>query len=149
MARVGEMIPELRAWFNREYSTEKYRRLLSRLEEDCSVEVGFRVAETPVFFPFALLNEMAAAGTELAGMLMGDASYLEAARRAIPEGYRVANETPRPHFLTADFALVSDGSGGLEPRLVEIQAFPSVFGYQAVLTGAYREVFSLPEGLGA
>ena len=33
-------------------------------------------------------------------------------------------------------------------RLVEIQAFPSVFAYQAALCDAYREAFDLRDGLG-
>src|ERR1700728_4045719 len=56
--------------------------------------------------------------------LVDNAGYLAAARQAIPQGYSVANETPRPHFLTADFALIRDQAGELAPRLVEIQAFP-------------------------
>ena len=69
----------------------------------------------------------------LAFRLLADARYLEAARSAIPAGYSVANETPHPHFLTADFALVGGAAGELSPRLVEIQAFPSVFAYQAAV----------------
>ena len=51
-------------------------------------------------------------------------------------------------FLTADFALVRSDSGELVPELVEIQAFPSVFAYQAELCSAYREAFDLPQSLG-
>jgi hypothetical protein len=91
---------------------------------------------------------MAQEGAGLAQSLIEMPGYLEAARRAIPSGYRIAQETPHPNFLTADFALVEDGRGGLAPRLVEIQAFPSVFGYQAVLNSAYGEVFGLRASLG-
>ena len=76
---------------------------------------------------------MAKEGEDLARSLIGDAAYLESARQAIPQGYKVANETTHPHFLTADFALVRTPQGELIPKLVEIQAFPSVFGYQAPL----------------
>src|SRR5664280_1998726 len=98
--------------------------------------------------PLQQLEEMAAQGAELAWTLMGNPEYLEAARRAIPEDYRVAGETAHPHFLTADFALVRSPDGGLAPRLVEIQAFPSVYGFQAVCSATYREIFGLPETLG-
>jgi hypothetical protein len=91
---------------------------------------------------------MANEGAELARCLISDSAYLAAARRAIPPGFSVANETSHPHFLTADFALVRNHDGGLEPKLVEIQAFPSVFGYQAMLCSAYREAFHLPDSLG-
>ena len=96
-----------------------------------------------------MLEEMAAAGAELTHWLMGNPAYLDAARAAIPPAYSVAGETAHPHFLTADFALVRDGAGQLVPRLVEIQAFPSVYAYQAALCDAYSEVFNLPGGLGS
>jgi hypothetical protein len=80
---------------------------------------------------------------------MHNPAYLAAARSAIPDGYRVAGETAHPHFLTADFALIRDAAGELVPRLVEIQAFPSVYAYQAVLGDAYRETFGLDATLGS
>ena len=120
------------------------------LEDRCGAPIGFRIAETPIFLPFALLEELAASGAELARALVDDSEYLADARKAIPNGYCVGRETPHPNFLTADFALIKDeaAAGGLAPRLVEIQAFPSVFGYQAVLNSAYREAFCLPDSLG-
>jgi hypothetical protein len=73
---------------------------------------------------------------------------MAAAMQAIPAAYRVAGDTGHPHFLTADFALVRDSLGSLAPRLVEIQAFPSVYGYQAVLCAGYQEIFELDSDLG-
>lgn len=141
------MIPELRTRFNREYAPERYSNLLACLEKRCSVPVEFRVAETPIFVPRPILDEMARAGAEMCEVLIGNQEYLRAARRAIPKGFCVAGETNHPHFLTADFALVL-ANGRLEPRLVEIQAFPSVYAYQAVLCQTYREVFRLDSSLG-
>jgi hypothetical protein len=114
----------------------------------CGAKVEFRIAETPIFVPLALLDDLALAGADLAQRLIGNPSYLAAARRAIPTGYHVAGETAHPHFLTADFSLIRDPAGNLVPRLVEIQAFPSVYGYQVALCSAYREVFGLPDDLG-
>ena len=143
------MIPELRSRFNRDYSPERYADLLACLERHCGVPVEFRVAETPIFVPRELLDQMAEAGAEMCAALMGDPAYIRAARRAIPKGYCVAGEPSHPHFLTADFALIRSSSGKLEPRLVEIQGFPSVYAYQAVLSQTYREVFQLDPALGA
>ena len=141
------MIAKLRERFNQEFTPGKYAALLGLLEERCGARVEFRVSESPIFVPAPVLHQMAEEGEALAQSLIGNPAYLEAARQAIPSGYRVANETPHPNFLTADFALVADVGGELAPRLVEIQAFPSVFGYQAVLGSAYREVFGLPATL--
>ncbi|MGA8672526.1 MAG: hypothetical protein WB679_21800 [Terracidiphilus sp.] len=142
------MIRELRTHFNREYNDEKYAALRQLLDDRSGAKVEFRIAETPLFVPKSLLQQMADEGRALSSRLIADPHYLSAARRAIPQGYSVQNETPHPHFLTADFALVRDGSGELTPRLVEIQAFPSVFGYQALLCSAYREIYGLSDTLG-
>ncbi|MGA7857166.1 MAG: hypothetical protein WCA11_04535, partial [Terracidiphilus sp.] len=132
------MISELRKRFNQDFSVEKYAQLLALLERLCQTRIEFRIAETPIFVPPSLLNGMATEGAALAQALITDKTYLASARRAIPQGYQVANETPHPHFLTADFALVRTSQDELTPKLVEIQAFPSVFGYQATLCSAYR-----------
>jgi hypothetical protein len=142
------LIPELRSRFNYEFTQERYESLLRRMEDRCGTRVEYRIAETPVFLPQELLEEMAMEGAELTRSLLKNAAYLAAARQAIPAGYTVAGETAHPNFLTADFALVRDGAGKLVPRLVEIQAFPSVYGYQDVLSSAYKDAFGLPDTLG-
>ena len=143
------MIPEIRSEFNQRFRSSQYDSLYATLENRCGSPVGFRVAETPIFLPSTLLEKLGSSGAEMARALVVDSEYLKSARKAIPTGYCVARETPHPNFLTADFALIRDesGGGGLAPRLVEIQAFPSVYGYQQVLNSVYREVFALPDTL--
>jgi hypothetical protein len=139
------VIPELREQFNRDYSAERYSTLLETLEERCGCRVEFRVAETPIFLERRMLERMAKLGSDMACELISDQTYLEAARRAIPAEYRVPGEYRHPHFLTADFALVREAGGELTPRLVEIQAFPSVYGYQAVLNRSYLQAYGLDD----
>lgn len=142
------MIAALRQSFHARFKPADYAALLARLEAACGVKIEFRVAETPIFVPPALLDEMAGAGARLAESLIGDVQYLAAARGAIPQGYLAADETAHPHFLTADFALIRDARDALVPRLVEMQAFPSVYAYQAELCSAYRAAYALPDSLG-
>jgi len=142
------LIPEFRTRFNAKFTPAAYRNLLALMAERCGGPVKFRVAETPIFVGQHVLDGMSRLGAGMAQALIADLQYLEAARRAIPPGYDVAGQTAHPHFLTADFALIRAGSGDLVPRLVEIQAFPSVFAYQAELCAAYQEVFGLPSSLG-
>jgi len=137
------LINKLRARFNKSFTPDKYAKLLECLNRRCGASVDFRIAETPIFVPLNLLNQMAEAGARLTAALLGNAAYLEAARGAIPAEYRVAGETPKPNFLTADFALIRNSEGAFAPRLVEIQAFPSVYAYQIALCSAYREAFAL------
>jgi hypothetical protein len=141
------VIPSFRQDFNRRYRPEDYARTLRDLDARVGSHVEFRVAETPCFFPKKMLDEMAAIGAELTHRLVDDRSYLEASRAMIPPEYCAADETPHPHFMTADFGLVRGQDGKLTPKLVELQAFPSVFAYQIVLCEVYRSVFSLDDSL--
>jgi hypothetical protein len=55
----------------------------------------------------------------------------------------VPNESVHPMFIQVDFGLVRDSAGELQPKLVELQAFPSLYAYQPVLSQAYVDVFGL------
>jgi hypothetical protein len=46
-------------------------------------------------------------------------------------------------FVQVDFGLVRDAAGDLQPKLVELQAFPSLYGYQGPLAEAYIDVYGL------
>jgi hypothetical protein len=141
------VIQSLRREFNHRYRPEDYLRLLKSLQEAVGVPIEFRVAETPCFFPAEVMHQAAAIGAELTSMLVANPAYLLASSRAIPEAFHMPDETPHPHFMTADFGLARAATGQLELKLVELQAFPSVFAYQSVLANAYRDVFHLDDSL--
>jgi hypothetical protein len=142
------MIPALRSRFNHDFTPEKYRAFLSALDAACGTQVKFRVCETPCFFPRALVERLAAAGREIIHQLVDDPVYREASRAAIPAEFNVPGESPRPLFVQADFGLVRGASGEIEPRLVEIQGFPSLYAYQAMLLDSYRRTYGLDPALG-
>ena len=142
------MISAFRTAFNARFTSFAYHDLQSLLAQRCGGPIQFRIAETPIFVPKGLLEEMAEEGASMTRHLLADEEYLASARSAIPSGYDVSCQTARPHFLTADFALIRTASGDPVPRLVEIQAFPSVFAYQLELCKAYRQAFQLPQSLG-
>jgi hypothetical protein len=136
------MIPALRQQFNANYTPEKYQRLLKVLAERCGTPVKFRVCETPCFVAKPLLDQMSDYGKELIQQLNG-IDYRKASFEAIPETFRVPNEPARPMFVQVDFGLVRDKAGKLQPKLVELQGFPSLYAYQAVLSQTYGEIFDL------
>jgi len=140
------MIPALRQRFNANFTPEKYQRVLKVMEQRCGTPVKFRVCETPVFLPKLLLNQMCQYGKELIQQLNG-IEYRKASSEAIPEQFKVPRESPRPSFIQVDFGLVRDKSGTLQPKLVELQGFPSLYAYQAMLSQVYGEVFDLDPDL--
>jgi hypothetical protein len=141
------VIPALRQDFNRRFRPEAYRSMLHGVDAVARAHVAFPIAETPCFFPKALLDEMAQIGADLTQRLIDDPEYLARSLAAIPEMWRAADQDAHPHFLTADFGLVREPDGRLTPRLVEMQAFPSIFGFQWVLSEAYRSAFDLAPSL--
>ncbi len=136
------MIPALRQQFNSNFTPEKYQTFLKLMEERCGVPVQFRLSETPCFFPKPLLDQMSQYGEELIRQL-GGLEYRKASFDAIPPEFNVPRETPHPMFIQVDFGLVRDAAGKLQPKLVELQGFPSLYAYQATLSQAYMEVFAL------
>jgi hypothetical protein len=140
------MIPALRQQFNANFTPEKYQAFLKLMEERCGAPVQFQVSETPCFFPKPLLDQMSQYGKELIQQL-GGLEYRKASFDAIPPDFNVPREAPHPMFIQVDFGLVRDASGKLQPKLVELQGFPSLYAYQAMLSQVYMEVFELDENL--
>jgi hypothetical protein len=140
------MIPALRDAFNDSWSEDRYRRLVARLQQQTGGTIEFPISETPCFFPRDLIASLAAAGRELIEQAMsGEAAV--AASRVVPDRFRGAVSEPHPTFLQVDFGLVGDSLGRLHPKLVELQAFPSLYAFQTALADAYCEAFELPAGL--
>jgi hypothetical protein len=140
------MIPAPRQQFNSNFTPGKYQTFLKVMEERCGAPVPFQISETPCFFPKPLLDQMAQYGKELIQQL-GGLEYRKASFDAIPPDFNVPREAPHPMFIQVDFGLVRDASGNLQPKLVELQGFPSLYAYQAMLSQVYMEVFELDESL--
>ena len=142
------MLQTFRTEFNeRQFTPERYAALVSRLSERTRSAIEFRVCETPCFFEREVLSEMADAGRALTHQLIDSPAYMRASDAAIPARYRVPNDNPRPNFMTVDFGFVRGEDGELHPKLVELQAFPSIFGYQDLLCEEYIRGYDLDRSL--
>jgi hypothetical protein len=134
--------------FNEEqFSPARYRELMTRLEGRTRSPIDFRVCETPCFFPKELLDGLVETGRKLTHQLIDSAEYMRRSEETIPLKYRVPHDSSRPHFMQVDFGLVRNSSGKLEPKLVELQAFPSIYGYQEILNEEYVRVYGLGKEL--
>jgi hypothetical protein len=137
------MIPSNRNDFNSRFTPEKYERLRHEMTSRCGMEVPFALCETPCFFPDALVERMGEDGKALIRQLVENPEYRARSEASIPAQFRVPNEASHPMFIQVDFGLVRDSAGELQPKLVELQAFPSLYAYQPVLAQAYIDVFGL------
>jgi len=141
------MIPSLRKQFNAGFTSDKYQTFLRRIDDASGTHVSFRLAETPCFFPKALLERMAEDGKELIRQLVESPEYRAKSDEAVPAEFKVPNEPAHPLFVQVDFGLVRDAVGELQPKLVELQAFPSLYAYQVTLAQSYIDVYGLDSGL--
>jgi len=138
------MQPDLRARFNAEFSEEKYRAFLADVEAPFPGQLEFRVAETPVFVPKALGRQLVDACEGIVDVIVAP-DFFEKTRGAIPAGQGVPNENRHTSFLAIDFAVCQDAAGNLTPQLIELQGFPSIFGFQTHVSELYRTHFSVPD----
>jgi hypothetical protein len=146
------MVPGLRARFNAAFTTEGYQRFLTGIRRRCGVPIEFPLSETPCFLPAALVASLEQAARDMIGSLLGSADYLRRADAMVPERFRMPRgqlSEALPTFIQVDFGLVRGTRSGLvsqpfiEGRLVELQAFPSLYGFQLALAETARDEWGL------
>ncbi len=141
------MIPELRRAYNASFTAERYQELQEWLDEETGFSIAFRICETPVFLPPALVAELESAAYELLEVTRTP-DYLRAAAGAVPPEYRVPGDDGHPVFVQVDLALAVGADGGVVPQLIELQGFPSLYGFQWLLARGYRRHFAaIPAGM--
>ena len=137
------MIRRFRERFNREFSPERYETFVTSVEKRVGAHIGFPLSETPCFLPRELFATLVDVSQTLIGQLLGNAEYRKAADEVVPAPFR-ESRSARPSFLSIDFGLVQ-GPNGFEARLVELQAFASLYGFQLLLAETSRELYGLEE----
>ncbi len=125
------MIPEFRRAYNAAYTDARHREYARRLAERGGTEIPFRLAETPVFLPPELRDEMVEASLEIFRQLSTPAA-LYRSLAAVPRELDVPGCDELPVFAVTDFAVTRDSSGRLAPKLIELQAFPTLYAFQVV-----------------
>lgn len=145
------MIQSARQSFNQAFSPERYRVFLDKIETDLPGQLNFRVAETPIFVPKALTDKLLQACDDIVRVIT-QADFKELTNNAIPAGQSVPNEPydgPDAHtqFLAVDFAVCRDEAGELVPQLIELQGFPSLYGFQPYLADLFRSMYTIPDNL--
>jgi hypothetical protein len=140
------MDPQPRARFNAAFSESLYSGYAEDLKGRAGSEIGFRVAETPVFFPPDLRERCKLAGDEIVTQLC-EPARIARMRAAVPARWDAPGQKALPTFAVVDFAIARDESGGLVPRLVEIQGFPSLLAFETLQRDAWAAALGTISGL--
>jgi hypothetical protein len=142
------MIPEIRKKINTEYTDAKYQAFTHELDTTYKYPTDFRNAETPIFLTKDVKRQLIEACDEIVAQLQTE-EFKKHSSTAIPPGLSVPNETAHPEFMQIDFGICKDVNGNFTPQLIELQGFPSLYGYQAFLNDTIRKHFTIPPTYGA
>ncbi len=139
------MLPRTQEYYaRRQFSDEKYRRFLVQLQEAIGspVPIEFRVSEMPLFISNDFRRSLEQAAVDILRQCVAP-EYRKQSEATLEERYTVPNEADRPLFSVVDIAVAQAENGELQPRLIELQGFPSLFGYQYYFAKTIKEVFEL------
>ena len=142
------MHPACRSAFNDSFSEELYRRQTADLARRAGAEAGFRLAETPVFLTPELEERLVSA----AHGILAQISTPEAVSRLcgfVPPAWDTPGMDALPSLAQVDLAVVAAPDGSLEPKLIELQGFPSLSAFEVMQADAWNAVLEGVPGLPA
>lgn len=140
------MIEPARQIFNQQFTEKKYAEFLTDLDREFNNKITFRVAETPVFVGNEFKQKLFKAANEIVDFILRP-DFKSKMAGALPDSLHVPNEDSHTMFIALDFAVCTEGNNELVPRLIEMQGFPSLFGYQDLLGNKFRQHYKLPSNL--
>ncbi|HEY6977713.1 MAG TPA: hypothetical protein VH396_15550 [Chitinophagaceae bacterium] len=138
------MVDGMRKWFNENFREETYKAYLKELHLLHPGALEFRVAETPIFVDKVFTQKMISACESIVDVITQH-NFKSLTAHAIPENVKVPNENDHSHFIAFDFGVCENENGELEPKLIEMQGFPSLFAYQVLHSEVTRKYFHLPD----
>ena len=138
------MQKELRNTFNDHFSEEKYQAYLKQIEDLSPGMLDFTIAETPVFVPKDFTNKMLATCEHIIDTIL-DPGFNSITERAIPDNFIMVNENKYPDFIAFDFGICENEQGEIEPQLIEMQGFPSLFAFQALHASITKTYAAVPD----
>jgi hypothetical protein len=138
------MVPGLRKAYNDSFTVDKYNAFLNDLNSRYPGAIEFRLAETPVFIDKSFGQKMLDACESIIDVIT-DPKFKELTERAIPAAERVPHENDHAHMIAFDFGICINEEGTYEPQLIEMQGFPTLFGFQAFFPDIMRKHFPVPD----
>jgi hypothetical protein len=136
------MHADFRRFYNQRFSPEFYSQYLNRLQSQVG-QVPFRLAESPLFIPPATRDRIFGYTREIIAQLAAP-ERIASARRAIPPEYDVPRQDEAPDVMTIDFAITRREDGELDGKVVEMQAFPSLFAFTMIQARVFNELVKIP-----
>lgn len=136
---------DLQRDFIHRVSQASHSTLVEELETSLGLPIEFRVCEAPIFLSQEFAHDIQRAAVEIIEECVLPAN-LQRSDATLQPRYTVRNESRNPLFSVVDFAVTIDADGAFQPRLIELQGFPSLFGYQWALMNQFITTYGLEGG---
>ena len=133
----------LREQFNKNFTAEKYKAYMNEVEGLHPGALDFRNAETPIFINKDFKNKMLHACEDIIDVITAD-NFKQLTERSIPEGLNVPGEDNHSQFIVFDFGICKNDKGEMEPQLIEMQGFPTLYAFQAYHSEITARYANLP-----
>ncbi len=140
------MIPYFRTAYNNAFSNATYEQYKTALDDVYKGSLVFRVAETPVFVDKIFEQKMLTCCEAIVDTIT-QPNFIEKTNAAIPHNLQVPNENAHTDFIAFDFGICQNIDGVIEPKLIEMQGFPSLFAYQVLQDTVMRNHVDIPNEL--
>ncbi len=131
------MQKSLRKNFNQQFSTKYYFNIIRTIKESCKSDIDFSIAETPIFIEKDFKNNMLDTCEHIIDFIL-DKDFKTITERSIPENNNLPGEDEHPQMIVFDFGICKDKHNEIAPQLIEMQGFPSLFGFQICLDDVTR-----------
>jgi hypothetical protein len=124
------MLENLQRYFTTDnYTPERYEAMLRDIDTTLGITVEFRICEMPLFLSYSFARKLEEAAVSML-LECVTPEYMKFAAPSLEERYTVPNQSRHPLFCIVDFAVTKGNNGEYEPKLIELQGFPSLYGFQ-------------------
>lgn len=140
------MHPAFRTAFNTAFTDDLPRRQAADLARRAGSRAGFRLAETPVFLTHELEDRLVSASHGILAQVSRPEAIARL-RRFVPAEWDAPGMDALPSLAQVDFAVVRSADGSLEPKLIELQGFPSLSAFEVLQSDAWSAALEGLPGL--
>ena len=130
------MISRYRELFNAQFTEKKYQEFKDDIASDFNYLPTFRIAETPFFISNELKKQLIEGCNEVVSFFQKE-NFKLLTNRSLELNHKVPNEDEHTIFLAIDFGICVE-DGGIIPKLIEVQGFPSLYNYQLNLFEKFK-----------
>ena len=138
------MIPSIRKSFNDKFTLGQYNAFLEAIKSKFPGSIEFRLAETPVFIDKGFKEKMISTCESIIDLIVAP-SFKSLTSNSVPTAFNIPAENNYSNFIAFDFGICTNGKEELEPQLVEMQGFASLFAFEVWHDEIFRAQFEIPD----